>query len=946
MQTMTSDWRFRLLGYGVALAVAGCQSGGGGGGGGGGQDGTVPQPLPAEGASITLKAPAVPQGEGTPTYQWTQVEGLPVELDDPTARDPSFPAPQVEEAEVLAFEVEVTTGGARLIFDVVVNVAPEAERGAEQDANRPPVVDAGPAQEVAAGAAVELDAGGTTDPDGDVLSFEWTQIFPGGDGGEPAVALPEAGSAAVSFTADTTGTYFFAVSVSDGQYQIDGITSVVVVDEPPGQGPGDSPDSPGAPECTSAAQCDDGDLCTTESCQDGACVSTPVVCAEGQACEPGTGACVAETAAADVRSTFDEDDEGWLVVGNGITRPTYNASGGRMGGYLSMTDGSSDTWYWDAPEAFLGEQSAAYGRTLEFDLGQSAGTYDRSGPDVVLEGSGLRLVFYTPSDPYGGWTHYCVPLHDSAGWLVEASGEKATEAELRAVLAELGQLMVRGEYRGSGATGSLDNVLLRRSDSVPVRTQNVASTFDVDEEDWAAIGNGSVGGSRPNWDADGGRDGGYVWVSDGSNNWHCHWDAPAKFLGDVSAAYGRALTFNLAQSGGTYDRSGPSVMLAGAGVVVHYNGLPEPYGGWTHYCLMLEESAGWRRHPSDELATEAELLAVLGNLGQIMIRAEYKGSGAQMSLDNVRLDLGSEPDVVKTQNVVSRFETEDHGWTAIGNGARGASRPTYSPDGAYPGGYVRIHDDSSWVIYWDAPPQFLGNLSNAYGRSLSFELAHTGGTYDRSGVDVALRGGGVRLYFNPPYDPHGGWTYYNIPLDASSGWRVSGSGELATEAEMRTALSAVGQWLIKGEFMGSGTTASLANVALDLGSEPLVPETADIVSTFDDEDHGWTVIGNGAYGASRPNWEADGGRPGGYAWIQDDSSWVYYWDAPDEFHGDVSAAYGRTLSFDLAQSAAVYGRSGWDVVLRGGGLTLGFDTSGSPETGWTSYSVVLDDLAG
>jgi len=73
-----------------------------------------------------------------------------------------------------------------------------------------PIADAGPDQVVASGASVDLDGTGSTDPDGDPLTFDWTQT----DG--PPVALTGAGTATPSFTAPTgPATLSFRVEACD-----------------------------------------------------------------------------------------------------------------------------------------------------------------------------------------------------------------------------------------------------------------------------------------------------------------------------------------------------------------------------------------------------------------------------------------------------------------------------------------------------------------------------------------------------------------------------------------------------------------------------------------------------------------------------------------------------------------------------------------------------------
>ncbi|MBN1512970.1 MAG: thrombospondin type 3 repeat-containing protein [Phycisphaerae bacterium] len=53
-------------------------------------------------------------------------------------------------------------------------------------------------------------------------------------------------------------------------------------------------EEPGQPVCVEDEECDDGDLCTVDTCAGGQCVYTPVECPDGTACLPETGECVAE----------------------------------------------------------------------------------------------------------------------------------------------------------------------------------------------------------------------------------------------------------------------------------------------------------------------------------------------------------------------------------------------------------------------------------------------------------------------------------------------------------------------------------------------------------------------------------------------------------------------------------------------------------------------------
>jgi len=94
--------------------------------------------------------------------------------------------------------------------------------------NNPPTADAGDDQFSLTGAVIELDSTGSTDPDGDTLSFQWsmTSSPPGWAG-----SVINANRADAQFFADTPGTYAVELVVDDGEFSAsDSVT--ITVDEP------------------------------------------------------------------------------------------------------------------------------------------------------------------------------------------------------------------------------------------------------------------------------------------------------------------------------------------------------------------------------------------------------------------------------------------------------------------------------------------------------------------------------------------------------------------------------------------------------------------------------------------------------------------------------------------------------------------------------------------
>jgi hypothetical protein len=137
-------------------------------------------------------------------------------------------------------------------------------------------------------------------------------------------------------------------------------------------------------------------------------------------------ALVGPVSAASVSSTFDTDAEGW-GVGNIRSNfstapdpsnpPTYNATGGNPGCYISTTD-TEDIVAFLAPGKFLGDDSAFLGGKLTFDLQDLVPPDDAACRRAVhvdrlhqlhidIAGHNLDLIFHSAHcgrvDRLSGW---------------------------------------------------------------------------------------------------------------------------------------------------------------------------------------------------------------------------------------------------------------------------------------------------------------------------------------------------------------------------------------------------------------------------------------------------------------------------------------------------------------------------------------------------------------
>ena len=150
------------------------------------------------------------------------------------AGDDSFSSSEVSLSDLVPGQRVDVFGEDEACFDARLVLAEKPD----DNGNLRPVANAGPDQSVTAGDLVQLDGTGSSDSDGDLLSYAWVlKSAPAGS----AAALSDPASPTPTFTADLAGDYEIELVVNDGLEDSSGDTVVVTATAP------DAGPAPGTP---------------------------------------------------------------------------------------------------------------------------------------------------------------------------------------------------------------------------------------------------------------------------------------------------------------------------------------------------------------------------------------------------------------------------------------------------------------------------------------------------------------------------------------------------------------------------------------------------------------------------------------------------------------------------------------------------------------------------
>lgn len=349
---------------------------------------------------------------------------------------------------------------------------------------------------------------------------------------------------------------------------------------------------------------------------------THAVCVVAMAAALGAPAAARAAALTD---SFDSSSGGWRITGDNAA--AWSATGGNPTGCVYVNDlATGDMCYAVAPAPWLGDWSAlGASDTLRADLylhNSSGGAWVTPEYIFRLSGPGgmahaLSGIAYLPPD--GVWTTYRVSLTPAA-WTLDSGSWTA-------LLADVQSLRLLGEFVTGDEDVRFDNVSLSRAPAHAFAPCVAADFNDGTLGDWSFANTGGV--SNP---GGGGNTRGFCQVADGTGTSYAY--APAVFLGDWSALDGVgeiAVDIRVVSAAGALLDLSSFVRLSGAGGVAHIGlpagSVPASTRVWQTVALPLT-AAAWTM----ESGTWAALLA---DVGEFRIQAEFYGGTDKIGLDNV-----------------------------------------------------------------------------------------------------------------------------------------------------------------------------------------------------------------------------------------------------------------------------------------------------------------------
>lgn len=168
----------------------------------------------------------------------------------------------------------------------------------------------------------------------------------------------------------------------------------------------------------------------------------------------------------------------------------------------------------------------------------------------------------------------------------------------------------------------------------------------------------------------------------------------------------------------------------------------------------------------------------------------------------------------------STFEIDSDGWQIHADGSI-LFTPQYQSSGGHGGGHISLTNPDATYSYWQASDKYLGDLSNAYGGILHYELKNSGSGDFIESDDIILQGEDLSISYNTDKNPSSSqWTSYDIPLFENAGWVNLSTGLSPTKMQMQNVLNSLNQLSIRAEYFSESDSFHLDNVLLAKSNIP------------------------------------------------------------------------------------------------------------------------------
>jgi len=175
-------------------------------------------------------------------------------------------------------------------------------------------------------------------------------------------------------------------------------------------------------------------------------------------------------AATTVSSTFDTGTDGWGFgtwqgVGGTPQPVTYEAGSQTI---AKINHGFGD-WGFVAPLKYLGEKSDFIGGSLSFDLSASQPRYTNRPLVALTGGDGQTIFARWGSTPGTSLSTFNIGL-SAASFYTGSPGDMVGDvsaAKFQAIMADLEQIQIWGDWNNNVETARLDNVVMTAAAAVP-----------------------------------------------------------------------------------------------------------------------------------------------------------------------------------------------------------------------------------------------------------------------------------------------------------------------------------------------------------------------------------------------------------------------------------------------------------------------------------------------